>query len=93
MRYLALRSGVPYLSLGTQENIQYGVFDVLRLVADSGPAILQYSFCMTQDELRSKLLQLADELPLRQALGDAWRSHIKGWRPNGACDWIDFLMN
>jgi hypothetical protein len=93
MSFLALRSGVPYLSLGTQENIQYGVFDVLRLVADSGPAILQYSFCMTQDELRSKLLQLADELPLRQALGDAWRSHIKGWRPNGACDWIDFLMN
>jgi hypothetical protein len=93
MSFLALKTGLSYLTLSTKENSECGIFDILKLVADSGPAILQHSFCRTKDELRSKLLQLADDLPLRQTRGDAWRSHIQSWRPTGTGPWVDFHMN
>lgn len=93
MSFLALKSGVPYLSLGTEENIRFGLFDFLRLIADSGPDLLQYSFCNTQEELRGKLLQLADDPALRHMLGDAWRTHIASWRPSDLDTWHNFLMS
>jgi len=93
MSLLALTVGVPYLSLGTEENIRFGLFDFLRMVASSGPEILQYSFCNNIDELRFKLLQLTDDAALRQQLGNAWRVHIASWRPSDMSRWYDFLMN
>lgn len=93
MSLLALRAGIPYLSLGTEENIRFGMFDFLRLIASSGPDILQFSFCKTTDELRSKLLQLVDDATLRHQLGDAWRKQVKDWRPGDVERWHHFLTN
>lgn len=92
MSFLALKAGIPYLSLGTEENIRFGMFDFLRLIASSGADILQYSFCSTREELRRKLLQLADDPVLRQQLGDAWRLHIASWRPGDTERWYEFFM-
>jgi hypothetical protein len=92
MSFLALKAGVPYLSLGTEENIRFGMFDFLRIIASSGIEILQYSFCSTREELRQKLLQLADDPALRQQLGDAWRAHIASWRPSDTERWYEFFM-
>lgn len=93
MSLLALRAGIPYLSLGTEENIRFGMFDFLRLIAVSGPDILQFSFCRTIDELRSRLFQLIDDEALRRQLGDAWRKQVESWRPGDVERWIDFLTN
>lgn len=93
MSLLALRAGIPYLSLGTEENIRFGMFDFLRLIAESGPEILQFSFCKTVDELRAKLLQLVDDATLRRQLGYAWRQHVNDWRPGDIDRWHQFLIS
>ncbi len=91
MSFLALRAGIPYLSLGTEENIRFGMFDFLRLIASAGPEILQFSFCETKEELRSKLLRLADDADLRRELGDAWKKQVDDWRPGDVERWHQFL--
>jgi hypothetical protein len=91
MSFLALRAGVPYLSLGTKENRRFGLFDFLQQVAASGPDILQYSFCNSVEELRSKILQLTETPNLRKQLGKSWQSHITCWRPSDVDRWVDFL--
>ncbi len=93
MSLLALKAGIPYLSLGTEENIRFGMFDFLRMIADSGPDILQFSFCSTVNELRSKLLQLVDDAALRRQLGDAWRKQVNDWRPSDIDRWYHFLTS
>ena len=93
MSLLALRAGIPYLSLGTEENIRFGMFDFLRLIAESGPEILQFSFCKTVDELRAKLLQLVDDASLRRQLGYAWRQQVNDWRPGDIDRWHQFLIS
>jgi hypothetical protein len=93
MTLLALDSGLPYLSLGTEENKKIGMFDFLRSVAMSGPSDLAFSFCETLEELYGRLIRLVREPVLRGSLGDAWQNHTRTWRSSFADRWYDFLVN
>ncbi len=92
MSFLALRAGVPYLILGSEENIRFGLFDFIRLIAESGPSVLQYSFCRDESELRARLITLIDDPEARRALGTAWREHLASYKPADADRWAQFLL-
>ncbi len=92
MTLLALQAGLPYLTLGSEENRTIGLYDHLRLVAQPQADVLDFSFCCSVEEMESRFAALASDAGLRNALGAAWRRTLLDYRPPDADAWMRFLL-
>lgn len=87
MTLLALESGLPYLTLETEESVRFGIYGFIKCVAEGGDPLLQYSFCKSQVQLRKRVAELVVDGGLRQRLGAAWRQAIRAYRPPSLDSW------
>jgi len=87
MTFLALEHGLPYLTLATKENIDFGVFGFIKHLARDNDPILQFSFCSSITELNDRLRKLILDPSLRFELGQAWRKSILNYRPPLVDNW------
>jgi len=87
MTLLALESGLPYLTLETKENSEFGIFGFLKYLADGRDPLLQFSFCSSTSQLKDRIEKLCSDPSLRNQLGDAWRKTILSYIPPTLDGW------
>lgn len=87
MTLLALDAAIPYLTLETAENTQFGIFGFLRCVAEGGDPILQTSFSRSPKQLLHQIHRLGKSRELRRDLGNAWQKTIRAYVPPDINGW------
>jgi hypothetical protein len=87
MSLLALEAARPYLTLSSKENLRFGIYSLIKYIADQGDPILQFSFCRNVLQLGQRLDLLVNDSDLRQKLGNAWRDAVLGYRPPDTNGW------
>ena len=87
MSLLALEAARPYLTLSSNENVRFGIYSLIKFIADQGDPILQFSFCRSVLQLRQRLEQLVTDCDLRQHLGQAWRRAVVSYHPPDIDGW------
>lgn len=93
MTLLALNAGIPYLTLDTAENSQFGIYGFLRCLAHGKDPILQMSFPNSPSQLLERLSQLIKNYELRQELGHAWREATENQPPPYLAGWRNLFNN
>lgn len=93
MTLLALDAGIPYLTLETEENSQFGIYGFLRCLADGKDPILQMSFSNSPKHLLERLSHLIENYELRYKLGHAWRKTIENYTPPYLAGWRNLFNN
>jgi hypothetical protein len=91
MTLFALSAGLPYLTLETAENQQFGIYGFLRFLAEGQDPVLQTSFCRSKNQLRDRVSQLVNDYELRRVLGESWQRLIHSYKPPQLCAWRSFL--
>jgi hypothetical protein len=91
MTLLALQYGIPYLTLETEENKKFGIYDFIKLLKINNDEILEFSFCKTINDLARKIILLKTDKELRNKLGKSWRDVIYNYKPQNVERWIEFI--
>jgi hypothetical protein len=91
MTLLALESGLPYLTLETKENIEFGIYGFIKSIAVGNDPILQFSFCNSMSILRERIGILISNSSMRNQLGRAWRQALLSYKPPDIDGWIRLL--
>lgn len=93
MSLLALESGRAYLTLASAENTRFGIYSLIKHIAEQGDPLLQYSFCRNIAQMRQRVDELVDNHALRRQLGLAWRNAVTAYRPPAVSSWIRLFHN
>lgn len=94
MSLLALKTGIPYLCLATDENKSIGICRFLMYVAKNDPSGLASEvFCYSIDELNVKFDKMIKSIDYRESLRAAWLRIINEYKPADIDSWREFLLN
>lgn len=91
MSFLAINSGIPYLTLDTPENRSVGIYLTLELISKSGSEILNASFSESLEKLSSTFDELVTNKDFRESLGVEWKNAASKYEPINPSMWHDFL--
>lgn len=87
MSLLALEAGRAYLTLSSPENVRFGIYSLIKYIADQGDPLLQYSFCKNMIQLRQRSDELVADHSLRQRLGQAWKKAVQHYKAPASDSW------
>ena len=98
MTLLALSLGKPYLTLMSNENMEFGICRTILFIANHAESkddrgIVNYSFCKSTDEMMYKFNELCNSKEMREKLGFAWKKVITEYKPTLINTWINFIFN
>lgn len=91
MTFLALNSGLPYLTLETEENRRVGVLSIVERIMDSGDPELNFSICENLSTLSERLNFLLNNHNYRIHLGKLWKDACRKYKPIDIHPWVEFL--
>jgi hypothetical protein len=93
MSYLAVRSGLPYLVLVSDQMLEMGISNQLSVIANESQSdILRLSFCFDTDALKDRLKLLISDIGLRRKLGDDWSKAVANYVPGDLGVWKSFYL-
>jgi glycosyltransferase involved in cell wall biosynthesis len=93
MTFLAMCNDLPYLILDNKENMEIGITGSIRIIAEQGDPILEYSFCKSKEELEKKIIYLCENKEFRTRLGKAWGEACNNYHPAYTEEWMKFLSS
>jgi hypothetical protein len=91
MSFLAINSGIPYLTLDTPENRSVGLYLTLELIARPRNQILKASFCKSLDNLSSTFDELVTNKDFRESIGIEWKKAASTYQPINPNNWLTFV--
>lgn len=91
MSFLAVNSGIPYLTLDTPENRSVGLYLTLELIAKPRHQILKASFCKSLDHLSSTFDELVSNKDFRESIGIEWKKAASIYQPINPTNWLTFV--
>jgi hypothetical protein len=94
MSLLALKTGIPYLTLGTMQNKKFGIYRLLKYISSINSSdMAQEVFCDTEKDLEVKFSTMVDSFEYRQSIRNSWLNIIENYIPTDINEWEDFLLN
>lgn len=91
MTFFALNSGLPYLTLETEENRKVGILSIVERIMEYGDPELNFSICENQSILSERLNFLLNNENYRTHLGKLWKDACKRYKPIDIYPWLEFL--
>lgn len=94
MSLLALKTGIPYLTLGTMQNKKIGIYRLLKYISSINSSdMAKEVFCDTEEDLEVKFSTMVDSFEYRQSIRNSWLTIIENYIPTDINEWEGFLLN
>lgn len=93
MSLLAIKAGIPYLCLATDENKMIGMCRFLMSIAGNDPSgVASEIFCNSESELNEKFDKMIASKNYRESLRQAWLNIINNYCPIDIESWKEFML-
>lgn len=94
MSLMAIKLGVPYLCLATEENKTIGICRFLGHIAKNDTTgMASEVFCRDLDDLNCRFDKMVISKDYRESLRSAWTGLIENYQPSDVESWKSFLLS